>query len=176
MKKKYTFNIASETGKSKKLILFKDLMETEEHIALKLIAYLYFFEYEIKPETSVLQKYKPDLVIFDDPLLKSNIKFWIECKDVSAKELDRVLRKNRNADVYLFNSENAIENRKNKLRKEIRDIDRFYVAKVTNMEMLAWKLRKEKRLDIYFTIHDDKLNLYLGEDVLELGAGVEEMI
>jgi len=80
--------------------------------------------YEIKPETSVQQKYKPDLVIFDDPLLESEIKFWIECKDTEIKKLDRVIRKNRNAEVYLFNSENAVENRKNRLRKEIRDLDK----------------------------------------------------
>ena len=176
MKKKYTFNISSESGKSKKLILFKDLNETEEHIALKLIAYLYFFEHEIKPETSVQQKYKPDLVVFDDPLLESSIKFWVECKDSEVKKLDRVLRKNRNARVYLFNSGNVIENREKQLRKKIRDLDRFYAAKVINPGMLAGKLKRDNRFDIYFTIRDDKLNLYLGGDVLELGIVVEKII
>ena len=176
MKKKYTFNLSSESGKSKKLILFKDLTESEEHIALKLIAYLYFFESEIKTETSVQQKYKPDLVIFDDPLLESGIKFWVECKDADIKKLDRVLRKNTRSEVYLFNSENAIENRKNKMKRQIRDLDRFYAAKIKNLETLADKLKREKRFCIYFTIHADKLNLYFEEDALELKIAVEKII
>jgi len=38
------------------------------------------------------------------------------------------------------------------------------------------KLKREKRLDIYFTIQGSKLNLYLGDEVLELEVLVEKII
>jgi uncharacterized protein YaeQ len=93
---KYTLDITCN-GVQRKLIVARGSGESEEHIALKLLAYLLYFEREPRIEQGVEQTYKPDLVCHDG----RDVTLWVDCGDIRPHKLDRVLTTNRQAEVVV---------------------------------------------------------------------------
>jgi uncharacterized protein YaeQ len=93
---KYTFDIECN-GHSRKLILARASQESEEHLALKLLAYLLYFDRRPKVETGVGQHYKPDLVCDDG----RHVTLWIDCGDIGMHKLDRVTTTNHRAEIVV---------------------------------------------------------------------------
>lgn len=93
---KYSLDITCN-GIARKLIVGRGSGESEEHIALKLLAYLLYFERDPKIELDVDQTYKPDLVCQED----GTVTLWVDCGDIRPHKLDRVLTTNRQAEVVV---------------------------------------------------------------------------
>jgi hypothetical protein len=91
---KYTINI-SYNGQPRKLIMARDSGESEQHLAMKLLAYLLYFDREPTIELSVGQHYKPDLAIMNG----RDVTLWVDCGDVGPHKLHRITTSNRKAEV-----------------------------------------------------------------------------
>src|SRR4051812_32320210 len=82
MIEKFTFDLQSSKVREK-LILVKADSELRAHIVLKLLAYLLFYEPELKIEIGVEMHYKPDLVVPGDYGIP---KMWIDCGQISIRK------------------------------------------------------------------------------------------
>ena len=96
---KYTLNInrrllapdARDTREMRtKLVLRAALGEVAWHIALKVLGYLLFMEYEPRIEEGIGWHYKPDLVSLD---AEGRLRLWIDCGNIAVRKIDRVAQK-----------------------------------------------------------------------------------
>ena len=104
MIEKYTFDIVAPRIK-KKLILVKNINERREHVVLKLLAYLLFYEPRLKIECDIGMHYRLDLVIEGDHGVPE---LWIDCGQVSLEKADKLSRKLKSSRV-IFIKESAAE-------------------------------------------------------------------
>jgi uncharacterized protein YaeQ len=93
---KYTLSITCN-GQTRKLVFTRASQESEEHLALKLLAYLLHFELEPKVEFAVGQHFKPDLVC----LTGRDVSLWVDCGDIGYHKLDKVATRNHRAQVIV---------------------------------------------------------------------------
>jgi uncharacterized protein YaeQ len=92
------------------LYLRKGRSETFQHILIKILAYIYFWDdagkFEIEPNFR-FKGYKPDLIKLipsDIPRrLNKEVGLWVECKDVNINKLQRLARNLPNSGIYWFN-------------------------------------------------------------------------
>jgi uncharacterized protein YaeQ len=97
MRTKFTFNITCN-GRARKIVLAQASSELTQHVAMKLLAYLLFFDREPQVEVSVGQHYKPDLVCVDED---GHVTLWVDCGSTALQKLDRVATKNRRAEIFI---------------------------------------------------------------------------
>ncbi len=92
---------------SRKLVLVSQDTETLEHMALKLAAYLLFYNENpivgIKSDHPAIghQEFQPDLLCLNEA---GEIKIWIECGNVATHKLDKLIRRNRQARIVVLKS------------------------------------------------------------------------
>src|SRR3989344_8153466 len=85
---------------AKKLVLVSQETETLEHMALKLAAFVFFFDQGPQVDISSKhpaisdQEFRPDLIALDEA---GATKLWVECGNVATHKLDKLIRRNRNA-------------------------------------------------------------------------------
>lgn len=94
---KYTVDI-SLNGENRKLILARQLEESQQHLAMKLVAYLMYFDRCPKVEMGVGQHYKPDLACVEC----HDVTLWVDCGDIGLHKLDRVTTRNHNAEIVVL--------------------------------------------------------------------------
>lgn len=93
---KLTFQIQLRSGSEvkdpepQKLVIAGWNGEMGWHLALKLLAYLVFFEMRPKIEVGIGWHYKPDLVSLDD---RGNVELWVDCGNIAVRKIDRVATK-----------------------------------------------------------------------------------
>ena len=94
MIEKFTFDLQAQLpGKpvvKRKMIIVKAEMESREHIAMKLLAYLLFYDPRLIIEKSVDMHYKPDLAIMGDHDLPE---LWIDCGQIAVKKVESLAGK-----------------------------------------------------------------------------------
>ncbi|UZP67030.1 YaeQ family protein [Desulfovibrio mangrovi] len=73
-----------------KLVLRAAPGEVAWHIALKILGYLLFMEYEPRIEEGIGWHYKPDLVSLDD---HGALRLWVDCGNIAVRKIDRVAQK-----------------------------------------------------------------------------------
>src|SRR6267142_331465 len=89
----------------KKLVLTGQENETAELVALKLAAYVLFFD--LNPQTDISsrhpaisqQEFRPDLLALDE---SGAIKLWVECGNVTTHKLDKLIRRYRDARIVVL--------------------------------------------------------------------------
>jgi uncharacterized protein YaeQ len=89
MIEKFTFDLQSPKLREK-LILVKNDLERREHIVLKLLAYLLFYEPGLKIEQGIDMHYKPDLVVPGDYGVPS---LWIDCGQIAVRKVESLAMK-----------------------------------------------------------------------------------
>lgn len=104
MIEKFTFDIAAPRVK-KKLILVKNMHERREHVVLKLLAYLLFYEPRLKIECDLGMHYCPDLAIAGDHGVPE---LWIDCGQIALEKAEKLSRKLKSTRV-IFVKESAPE-------------------------------------------------------------------
>jgi uncharacterized protein YaeQ len=93
---------------TQQLTLFPVLQETDEHVALKLAAYVLFHALQPSFETSLKhpalegQDYVPDLMAFD---LQNRITLWMECGKTTVNKLSKVRKRYRAARVIVLTTQ-----------------------------------------------------------------------
>ena len=98
MQEKFTFNIETPRFK-KKMILFKEELESREHVVLKLLAYVIFYDERLKIEFSIGTHYKPDLVIEGDHGVPE---LWIDCGKITLKKVEGVTSKFKRTKIIIL--------------------------------------------------------------------------
>ncbi len=73
--------------------------ESIDHVILKLVGFILFFDYNPEVEKDMGWKYKPDLIAFNE---KGKVILWVECADVTVKKIHRVLAKYKDAHVIIL--------------------------------------------------------------------------
>lgn len=83
-------------GSSRKLVMAQGPNETQEHMALKLAAYLLFWDLEpivdAGPKHSALlnQEFVPDLMALN---IEGQVQLWVECGQTSMNKLIKLVRR-----------------------------------------------------------------------------------
>ncbi|KPJ56005.1 hypothetical protein AMJ49_05935 [Parcubacteria bacterium DG_74_2] len=121
----FKFSIRKNTDK-RLIILRKTANESLEHIILKLLAYLLFFNENLQIEIKAHQHYKPDLVKFDKEQKWKVIK-WVDCGIIEPKKLLKISKHNRQAKICIFkSSRESAESLKTKIIKQKQYISNIY--------------------------------------------------
>ena len=98
MIEKFTFDF-SVGKKSGKLILVKSEGETRIHVALKILAYLLFYDPALQVEVDAGMHYKPDLLQRSE---EKGIEVWIDCGQISLDKVENLVRKLRRPRIILL--------------------------------------------------------------------------
>lgn len=85
-------------GVQERLVLAKRAGESLHHVLLKLLAWILWWAPDLRIETGVEQRHKPDLVRVDD---RGRPVFWVDCGSIGVRRLDRIARQNRDAEVVV---------------------------------------------------------------------------
>lgn len=101
MQEKFTFNIEAPRFK-KKMIFFKEETESREHVVLKLLAYLLYYDERLKIEVAIGTHYKPDLVIEGDHGVPE---LWIDCGRITLKKVESLSSKFKRTKIVIVKSE-----------------------------------------------------------------------
>lgn len=101
MQEKFTFNIEAPRFK-RKMIFFKEETESREHVVLKLMAYLLFYDERLKVEVAVGTHYKPDLAIEGEHGVPE---MWIDCGRITLKKIESLAEKFRRTKIIIVKSE-----------------------------------------------------------------------
>lgn len=122
-------------GGSRKLVLVPGLHETDEHLALKLAAYLLFWDQEPVVEASprhpalLGQEFIPDLLAVNEA---GEISLWVECGKITMHKLGKLTRRFRWARLVVMreNEREALRTR-SQVQDELGDKGKL-------VEILAW--------------------------------------
>lgn len=121
-------------GSSRKLILVPGPNEKPEHLALKLCAYLLFWDEQPLVEASSRhpalqgQEFVPDLMALDDD---GSIRLWLECGQVTLHKLEKLTRRLPVSRIVVMKGS---EPEALRLRQDLRErLDRQ-----KKIEILAW--------------------------------------
>jgi uncharacterized protein YaeQ len=85
-------------GVESRAFLTKKPGESLDHVVMKLLSYVVFFDPELEIEASVGQHYKPDLVRTDE---RGEVVQWIDCGSTSIKKLDQITQENSEAIIKI---------------------------------------------------------------------------
>lgn len=108
-------------GSARKLLLVPGPNETGEHLALKLAAYLLFWDEQPIVEASskhpalANQEFIPDLMALDD---SGDIRLWVECGQVTMHKLGKLTRRIPQARLVVVK---ATEREAARLRQDLKD-------------------------------------------------------
>jgi uncharacterized protein YaeQ len=165
MQEKFTFNLETPKFK-KKMILFKEDLESREHVVLKLLGYILFYEEDLKIEVSIGTHYKPDLVVEDRPGIP---KVWIDCGKITLKKIETIAGKYKRAKFYILKClKHEAEMFRKQAGKRIEDManitfihfDRGFV------EGIAAHLNRSNDL-VMWHVDENTVGIALGDHVFE---------
>ena len=145
----FKFNII-KGDKKRMIILRKTPGESLDHILLKLVAYLLFFDDNLLIETKAPQHYKPDLVKFDKEQTWKPVK-WIDCGTIDSKKLFKISKHNRQAEIYIFkSSRDSAQALKKKVSKKIKSFSNinYFIFNKENIEAMKFLLENRNKIKI----------------------------
>ncbi len=127
MIEKFSFEIQLAKTK-KKLILVKAVSERREHVVLKLLAYMLFYDPELKVEVDIGMHYKPDLVLLQPGEQVPDI--WIDCGQVTTLKVQSLAKKlKRSRIIFMKETHRELYQFKKLIEKKVEDESRIeYVA------------------------------------------------
>lgn len=165
MQEKFTFNIESPRFK-RKMVLFKEETETREHVVLKLVAYILFYDPRLKIEVAIGTHYKPDLVVEGDFGVPE---VWIDCGRVTLKKVEAIATKFRRTRIVLVKSERGetMAFRKHVLKKtgDLGNVEMVHFDKGF-VEGIASFLDRNNDL-VQWQVTEDDIAVALGDEVFE---------
>jgi uncharacterized protein YaeQ len=107
---KYTFNLQSEDGRRdlpRKIIIGRQDTETVVHVALKLLAFVFFYRERLQIEVNLRTDsipFVPDLVQLDYELRPV---LWVECGECSVGKLHKLAVKAPEAELWIVKPSEA---------------------------------------------------------------------
>lgn len=170
MIEKLTFDLQAELpGAPKireKMILVKSDLESREHVVMKLLAYLLFYDPRLKIEKSVDMHYKPDLVIPGDHGVPE---LWIDCGKIALKKVDSLSRKLKTSRLIIVKeTRRDLHNFRLTIDKKVENADRVeYLAFEDGfVQGIASSLQRTNEVTMY-PVMENVIGLALNQEVFE---------
>lgn len=167
MIEKFTFELhAPKVPDGLKIILVKDLCELRTHVVMKLLAYLIYFEPELKVEVSADMHYKPDLLVPGDHGVP---KVWIDCGQVALKKIESLAVKlKRSRVIFVKESKRELEVFKKLVDKKIEGSERLeYLAFEPGFVLsLANALQRTNHITLY-EVMEGVIGIALNDEIFE---------
>lgn len=122
-------------GAARKLVLISGINERADHLALKLAAYLLFWDKQpvVAPSSShpalLDQEFVPDLMALD---MTGALELWIECGATTMNKLDKVARRFSQARIVVLT---PTERQARQLREDLN----AKIERAPRIEIMAWK-------------------------------------
>jgi uncharacterized protein YaeQ len=156
-------NIQLDNG-SRKVVFVSQENETDEHLALKLAAFVLFFGHEPMAEISSKnpamagQEFRPDLVALNDA---GEIKLWIECGNVTVNKMDKLIRRYREARIVVLKEtvHEAQNLRKMLAKNDIAHSERIEVLAFPGDSFKEWFRAIEETVEIVGEAGEKSFNL-----------------
>jgi hypothetical protein len=125
-------------GGDKKLLLVAGPSETEDHLALKLAAYLMFWDQDpiaspsVKMPFLAAYEFLPDLIALDPT---GDCKLWVECGTATMHKMTKLTRRLPNARVVVLkeNERGAAQ-----LRADVLELFKGQPERAERVEIWAW--------------------------------------
>ncbi len=167
MIEKFTFEVcAPKIPPQTKIILVKDLSELRNHVVMKLLSYLIYYDTELKVEVSADMHYKPDLMIPGDHGVP---KLWIDCGKIALKKVGALATKLKNTRVIIVKEAKRELDVFKKLvdrkidyseRLEFLSFDAGFIAQVSNA------LQRTNHITLY-SVMENVIGIALNDEIFE---------
>lgn len=165
MIEKFTFDIVSPKVK-RKLILVKNEGERREHIVLKLLAYILFYEERLRIEPDLGMHYRPDLAVEGEHGVPE---VWIDCGQIALEKAEKLSRKLRATRlVFVKESVQELTRFKATVDKKAEYANRIeYLAFDSGViEQIALQLGRSNEWTLY-EIDENTIGITFGDNVFE---------
>lgn len=157
-------------GSHRKLVLVPQPEESREHLALRLSAFVLFWELNPKAELSMKnsaladQEFRPDLIALGDG---GDIALWVECGNVSLHKLDKLTRRYPYCHLVVLK---ATETEGKRLRRDVvEQVNRQDLIRILcwpQAPFQQWTGALRDTVHIFGEVHMDSLNLVINETPL----------
>ncbi|MBI3547831.1 MAG: YaeQ family protein [Elusimicrobia bacterium] len=154
-------------GDSRKLILVPGDNEKTEHLALKLAAYVMFWDAELVVDASAKhpallgQEFRPDLMSTDD---SGTVNLWIEVGTTSLNKLDKVLKRFPYAHLVVI-KENPAQARRFKVEAEELNQERLETLCFPDGAFAEWFGRLEEKTEVVGEATRTSMNLVVNDHI-----------
>ena len=169
MIEKFTFELHAPKIRGEKIILVKDDLELRNHVVLKLLAYLIYYDPKLKVEISADMHYKPDLMIPGDHGIPE---LWIDCGQVALRKAESLTGKLKTTRIiFVKETKREMETFKKLLEKKVEGADRLeflgfepgFVLSVANA------IQRTNHLTIY-DVMENVIGIALNDQIFESTA------
>lgn len=150
--------------KSKKLVMVSHENETPEHLALKLAAFILFFNSDPIVEISskhfaiANQEFKPDLLSLDET---GDIRIWIECGNVTTNKMEKLARRIPDARIIVLKEiQREAENLRRILEKnEVKNREHIEIWSFPENQFAEWMKAMDESVEVYGEMSEHSFNL-----------------
>ena len=148
-------------------MLFRSKEDTElrNHVVLKLLGYLIYYEPGLKVEISAEMHYKPDLLVPGE----HTPKVWIDCGQVTMRKMESLSSKLRNTRViFIKETKRELESFKKLVDKKAAGTEHFeYLAFEPGFVLsLANAVQRTNHITLY-SVMEDVIGIALNDEVFE---------
>ncbi len=166
MIEKFTLELHSPKIRHEKIVLVKDMIELRTHVALKLLAYLLYYDPRLKIEVSAEMHFKPDLLIQGDHQVPE---LWIDCGKIALRKVESLAGKlKRTRLVFVKEARHELEMFKKLVVKKIDAPERleFLAFEPGFVSSLANALERTNHLTLY-EVMENVIGIALNDQVFE---------
>ena len=165
MIEKFTFDIQAK-GLKKKMILVKNETERRNHIVMKLLGYVLFYDPRLQIECSVDMHYKPDLAIPGDHGVPE---LWIDCGQIAVKKVENLSSKFHNTRLIIIKeTKREMESFRKIIEKKAEHFERVEYLSFEKgfVQNIADSLKRVNEVTVYDVI-ENVIGFALNEEVFE---------
>lgn len=166
MIEKFSFELQLAKIK-KKMIFVKADGERREHVVLKVLAYMLFYDPELKVEVDIGMHYKPDLVLLRPGEQVPDI--WIDCGQVTTLKVQTLARKlKRSRIIFMKETDRELHQFKKLIEKKVEDESRIECIAFDDgfVSGIAGELERANQAVMY-PVMEDVIGLALNHSVFE---------
>ena len=148
-----------------KIILVKEITELRNHVVLKLLAYMLYYDPELKVEGSAGMHYKPDLLIPGE----HTPRLWIDCGKVTLRKVESLAGKLRNTRVvFMKETKRELETFKKLVEKKAGQAAHleFLAFEPGFIDSLAGALERTNHITLY-DVMPEVVGIALNDQVFE---------
>ena len=166
MIEKFTFELHAPKLAHEKIILVKADSELRTHIALKLLAYMLYYDSRLKVEVSADMHYKPDLVILGEHNVPE---LWIDCGKVTSRKMESLGNKLKNTRViFIKETKRELETFRKLVEKKVDFLDHleFLAFEPGFVASLGDAIQRTNHVTLY-EVMEDVIGVALNDEIFE---------
>ena len=167
MIEKFTFEVVGpKIPPGEKLILVKDLCELRTHVVMKLLAFMIYYDRDLKVEVSADMHYKPDLIIQGEHGVP---KMWIDCGQIAMLKVEKLAGKlKRSRFILVKENKRELDVFKKLVEKKIEGSERLEFLSFENgfVESLANSLKRTNHITLY-EVMENVIGIALNDEIFE---------